>query len=200
MNVVVSTHTIAIDAHIVRGRLEAEGIPAFIQDDQYITMDWTLSLALGGVKVRVPSEYKEAALQVLQNTEDDTYQLSQMGDAPVNNDQGETYLPEETLYCPACNSDKISQLDLLRRFSLTLLFVIGSPLAFSKRFYVCDDCDHVFAPDSSDYSLFTRVTVALASILLAMLTVFTFVANDFQKPSIGFGDSDFIMMMDDGSE
>ena len=54
MSAVVSVHTVAMDAYIIKGRLEAEGIPAFLSDDQYITMDWSLSLALGGVKVMVP--------------------------------------------------------------------------------------------------------------------------------------------------
>lgn len=56
-NSIVSVHTIAMDAHIIKRRLEAEGIPAYLTDDQYITMDWMFSQALGGVKVRAPNAY-----------------------------------------------------------------------------------------------------------------------------------------------
>lgn len=182
MNVVVSAHSIAMDAHIIKGRLEAEGIPAYLQDDQYITMDWLLSNALGGVKVCVPSEYEEAALQVLQDTEDNDYQLSQLDDS-FTPEQAESYLPEEPLLCPACHSDNISRLGWSRKISLVMLIFTHFPLPFTKRHYECNDCGKVFKPESSKYSTLSKVVITVLCILLAIIMMLTLTSPSFFQAS-----------------
>lgn len=53
----------AILAHIAKGRLLTEGITAYIADEHYIWANWSMSHALGGVKLRVlPEDKIEAAL------------------------------------------------------------------------------------------------------------------------------------------
>lgn len=179
-NVVVSAHVTAIDAHIVRGLLEAQGIPAYVQDDQYITMNWMMSHALGGVKVTVPASFKAQALEVLKNAEADQYHLNQLDESTLTSKQAETYIPEEPIVCPKCHSNHVTPLDLSRKFSLVIMLLIHAPLAFSKHYYSCDDCDHVFTPDYSRCSHFSRITLTLVSVLLAMLMVFAYVANGFR--------------------
>lgn len=49
------------EAHMFRGRLEAEGIPAMIIYEHHIGACWPLSTALGGVKVQVPRQLESDA-------------------------------------------------------------------------------------------------------------------------------------------
>ncbi len=53
------------DAHLLRMRLEAVGIPAFVQDENLIQIDWLLSNAVGGVRVQVSDEDVTEALALL---------------------------------------------------------------------------------------------------------------------------------------
>ena len=61
---VVETHTSPWEAHISRALLESEGIPAFLASEHHIWANWSLSLALGGVRVLVPVGCVDAAVNV----------------------------------------------------------------------------------------------------------------------------------------
>lgn len=52
------------EAHLLRGRLQAEGILAFVSFDQHVGNKWFLSDALGGTKVQVSSDEIELAREV----------------------------------------------------------------------------------------------------------------------------------------
>ena len=41
------------EAHILRARLQVEGIPTFLVGDQHVQTDWTVAIALGGVRLQV---------------------------------------------------------------------------------------------------------------------------------------------------
>ena len=41
---------------LLKGKLEADGIPAVLKDQETIVMDWMLSNALGGIKLIVPPD------------------------------------------------------------------------------------------------------------------------------------------------
>ena len=49
------------EAQLFCGRLEAEGIPAFVAFDCHIGIAWHYSVALGGVRVQVPADHWEDA-------------------------------------------------------------------------------------------------------------------------------------------
>ena len=51
--VTIATFDKITDAHIVLGRLAAEGIQATLFDDHMVQMDWLYAIALGGIKLRV---------------------------------------------------------------------------------------------------------------------------------------------------
>lgn len=53
------------EAEMLRGRLEAEDIPAFVIHQQLVAMKWSWSLALGGVKVQVLNEDKAGAREIM---------------------------------------------------------------------------------------------------------------------------------------
>ncbi|GAC1628667.1 MAG: hypothetical protein NVS9B10_18850 [Nevskia sp.] len=54
-----------VDAQLLQGRLQAEGIPAFLADEHLIQANRLLSIALGGVRVQVAGDDLARALAVL---------------------------------------------------------------------------------------------------------------------------------------
>jgi hypothetical protein len=53
------------DAHIAKGKLEAEGIPCLLLDEHLVQTDWLYAIAVGGIKLQVPEAHAERALAVL---------------------------------------------------------------------------------------------------------------------------------------
>ncbi len=53
--VTVATFDDMPSAHIALGRLHAEGIEAVLADEHLVQADWLYSLAVGGIKLRVPA-------------------------------------------------------------------------------------------------------------------------------------------------
>ncbi len=52
------------DVQIIKGRLESEGIPVFLKDENTINSDPLISGAIGGVKLQVYANDKERAIKV----------------------------------------------------------------------------------------------------------------------------------------
>ena len=50
------------DVQIIKGKLESEGIPVFLRDENTLNSDPLISYAIGGVKLEVYSKHKENAL------------------------------------------------------------------------------------------------------------------------------------------
>jgi hypothetical protein len=99
------------EAHMLRLRLEAEGILAIVSHEHHVSMIWPWSLALGGVKVQVPAISREVASLVWDRVgagEFETELLTLFGDLDVN-------------ACPSCGSR-----DLRSRptFAWTLLDIV----------------------------------------------------------------------------
>ena len=63
--VTIATFEIAPRAHVARAALEDAGIQVFVADEEIVGMDWMLSNAVGGVKVKVREADAERALAVL---------------------------------------------------------------------------------------------------------------------------------------
>ncbi len=55
-----------LEAHIAKGRLEAEGIQAFVANEHHIWANWMMSHALGGVRVQVASENIDVAKRIIE--------------------------------------------------------------------------------------------------------------------------------------
>jgi len=56
----------ALEAEMLRGCLQAEGIPATLGDVQTVQTDTLLTVAMGGVRVMVPAPFADAARQTVQ--------------------------------------------------------------------------------------------------------------------------------------
>jgi hypothetical protein len=65
----------ALDAHLLRSRLEAEGVPAVVVDDNIVQTNPFLTLAVGGVRVLVPESLAERAREIARAIERGDYAL-----------------------------------------------------------------------------------------------------------------------------
>jgi hypothetical protein len=83
--VVVSSHSLAHEAHLARSVLHAAGIEARVHDEYFVTADWRLSNAIGGVKVVVRAEDFTTARELLENnaavSDDDASRMLEAEDA-----------------------------------------------------------------------------------------------------------------------
>jgi hypothetical protein len=116
-------------AHLAKGKLEAEGIPAIVLDEHLVQINWNFSQAIGGVKVQVPEAALDQAREILKS--DYLEKLSATDEAKLEP------TPEDV--CPKCGSDSISS----HRYSLwslvpSLLFLL--PIFFRREKWVCNDC------------------------------------------------------------
>ena len=63
--VTVATYSMPAEAHILRGRLEDEGVRAYITDEETVAVAWHLAQAIGGIKVQVAPEDAEGARAII---------------------------------------------------------------------------------------------------------------------------------------
>lgn len=68
--VTIATFSHGGDAHVLKSRLEAEGIRSLVADEQIINLDWLYCLAVGRVKLQVDEPDAERALEILGRREE----------------------------------------------------------------------------------------------------------------------------------
>ena len=66
--ITVATFSKPEEAHLLRMRLEAGGVAAYILDENMVQMDWAYSNAIGGVRVQIAEEDVEDAKEILKET------------------------------------------------------------------------------------------------------------------------------------
>ena len=74
--VTVETYTNPVEAHISKGLLESEGIPASLGSEHHVWSSWHFSQALGGVRLQVPAAYVNHAQDVLAKQRRGDFQLA----------------------------------------------------------------------------------------------------------------------------
>lgn len=132
--VTVAAFTNPLDAHIAKGRLEAEDIQAFIVNELQIWNQWHLSDALGGVRIQVFAEDEMRARAIIESHIRGRYESEIEADT----------VPDKHLYCTRCNSENISSrlsntLILLMIFTLGLCGII---FPLRKNIHTCTRCHH----------------------------------------------------------
>lgn len=121
---VIATFENALDAEMARGRLESEGIRAFVQDGNIVGANWTLSNAVGGVKVAVLAQDLQRAIEIL-------------ADAGTHEDEDSGWGK-----CSKCGSSKLELHSDRRMTNLTWL-LLGIPLLFPNKRFLCRSCGEV---------------------------------------------------------
>lgn len=127
--VVIDGFIDVIQADIVRGRLEAEGVPAILGNRHLVSADWMYAQAVGGVRILVPREFVSEAREIIADIDSGQFLDA---DAELKNEDS----------CPDCGAKlarKTSGSWKFALFSLHLLFPI--PLPFRKDVFYCPECD-----------------------------------------------------------
>lgn len=119
------------EAQIVKGRLEAEGIPVFLADQFTIETDPLVSNAIGGIKLKVYSHDTVKALRVLENINE--YSLDDSGDK---------------ILCPNCGEDKVQFFTPIHSFRTLFSFLFSfftRPGSSKEKYeYICRNCGYKF--------------------------------------------------------
>jgi len=121
--VTVASFPEAIEAHIYRSRLEAEGIPCVTADENIVSNQPWHTIAYGGVKLRVRQTDEKHAREIIQEIR-----------GKSNTDTTEL--------CPVCHSDKIKikrNVNIIKQV-VSVLFM-GTPVA---RKAVCSNCGYTW--------------------------------------------------------
>lgn len=126
----IATYSFPIEAQIARARLDAEGIPAFVADEQTINMQWLYSNAMGGVRLQVPSAFEVQARELLAEDLSVEVEAQQGGDV---------------LRCSHCGSEHTVPFQRGRRWAFLVFLGLDFPLFPVKNSRKCDDCGHVEA-------------------------------------------------------
>jgi hypothetical protein len=86
----IYSSNIPVECHILRGRLETEGIPCFIFDEHTISIHPFRAVAIGGVKLKVPIDKIKQSQNILNLIadnklvdEDGEYQISEIFDNEI---------------------------------------------------------------------------------------------------------------------
>lgn len=104
--VTIATYPFAAEAHFFRDQLEAEGIKAFVADENVVTNDWFLGNAVGYIKLQVREADAEAAHAVLARSRKEAGRWSTPEDEAGSEalaclECGQP-IPEDEPKCPAC--------------------------------------------------------------------------------------------------
>ena len=127
------------EAHMLRGRLEAEGIPASVAHEFVIAVDWLLSNAIGGVRVQVPLSCTEDAKEIEAGCRNGKYKSelqAELGDL-------------DDVCCPRCGSAHFSKRRTISQIIFGVFFALfGLPLP-GTWICVCEKCGAKFKYGSS---------------------------------------------------
>jgi hypothetical protein len=130
-HVCVGTFSHPTAAHVARARLESEGIPCTIQDENVSGVQWLYSQAIGGTKLCVPRERAEEATRIL--ARDDSALLEGIAEA---------HLPQAAdEVCPRCG-ESLSEPSRLGFRSRALSLLVGFPFVLWRRFARCGHCGY----------------------------------------------------------
>ena len=122
-----------VDLHILRSRLEADGITCFIFDENIVSINPLYNITVGGIKLKVRKDQYQLALDV----------LKELGDTPYTDEEG------KEIHCPKCGSADLESghrsvkgiRGIVAMFTAFLLTVFPFGLKFVWR---CNQCGTEF--------------------------------------------------------
>lgn len=133
-----------IECYIQQSKLENEGVECFIFDENIVSVHPFLANAIGGVKLKVRSEQKLLAEEILSRVEPDLSEESDVVD-PGNEAQTKD---REMITCPYCGSNNVyygQAIDYKWNIPyLVLSFLMSVPLPFIRKKCHCFDCHSSF--------------------------------------------------------
>ena len=133
--VILRSYDNYIDANIILGRLESEGVQGFLRDEYTVTIDPILTNAIGGIKLTVRKEDETRARELLEQ-----FDLEK----------------KQKLICPNCGSSSVEYITTTRKpanwFIAVVSFLIGSYALSAEKKYHCFNCGYEFddLPESEE--------------------------------------------------
>jgi DNA-directed RNA polymerase subunit RPC12/RpoP len=132
----IDTYVNYIDANIVLGRLESEGINCWLRDENTVTIDPILTNAVGGIKLMVAAPQAERAIELLQ-----AYRQEK----------------KKMIRCLNCGSDNIELVTTPRKasnwFWALFGFFLGDYALQGDKVYHCFNCNKEFSQKEMDETL-----------------------------------------------
>jgi len=163
MLITIATFTNPLEAHIVRGRLQVEGIETYVAHEHHIWANWFLSTALGGVKLQVRPEDAQQAREILRQEQTGDYETL------VSETGHESAEPQSA--CPVCHSANITPTRRSGRISLFIVWLSSLPLPYSSVSMACRNCGHTWINrEEQAYPVLIRFfVIALLAVLFLLL-------------------------------
>lgn len=164
---IVARFTSVGEAESARSALDAAGIEARVQDENMVAVDWLMSQAVGGVKLLVPAEEREAAAEVLSAAaqHDATFAAEELSGWEASASEAEPAVRKTAEACPACGSADVQPIPRLKIFaavsviaicagaaagqmalSFTAIAVVGFVVAMLPS-HRCNACGEKWTPD-----------------------------------------------------
>ena len=128
------------EALLAKGVLDSAEIESFLVDDNMIRMDWFWSNLVGGIKLCVKQEDAEAALDLLEQSIPENFDVEGVG-------------PYEQPRCPKCQSLDIAFEDLNQSVAWVSAYVLGFPIALRRERWVCHSCGAKWRPTEENETL-----------------------------------------------
>jgi hypothetical protein len=116
------------EALLAKGGLESAGIECFLADDNYVRMDWFISNAIGGVKLRVKPEDVDAANEILDQPIPENFDV----------DGGESIQQPR---CPVCQSLEVTFQELNQSVAYVSAY-LHLPIPLHRAAWRCHACKH----------------------------------------------------------
>lgn len=116
------------EALLAKGKLEASGVEVFLADDNVVRMDWFWSNLIGGVKLQVAAQDRDAAMAILSEEIPPVLTAEEIGEEyrqPV---------------CPRCGSLDVSFETIDKGVALAALGAVSLPVPIPKYSWKCQDC------------------------------------------------------------
>jgi hypothetical protein len=114
------------EALLAKGALDSAEIESFLVDDNMIRMDWFWSNLMGGIKLCVKQEDAEAALDLLEQSIPEEFEVEGVGQY-------------EQPRCPKCQSLDIAFEDLNQPVAWVSAYILA-PIALHRERWVCHSC------------------------------------------------------------
>jgi hypothetical protein len=129
--VTIATYDDYLTANFDKQKLEEHGIHCYLADENTVTVKWILKNALGGIKLRVPEQQREEALNLLNAP---TGQITV--DFRVDG-------KPDDVNCPHCNSNNTGTEKYSKSIAGWTWLILGFPVTATPiKQHRCFYCDH----------------------------------------------------------
>ena len=131
--VTIASFSQPVQAHLARTQLESEGITCIFGDEHLVHVDWLLSNAVGGVKLRVHLSDAERAREVLRPKP----HLVDTAEPGTSDDSG-----DDDLICPRCRSYDVYFHRFDKRIAGVFWLAFGFIVPWLAKKWECKQCGY----------------------------------------------------------